>query len=150
MRVAPPLIPARTGGCRRGKRRTEVPLPDDVAEIVVDGVHVVRATGHERHRNEQCHAARRRARSETEHAARLVVELRRPLQSEAWRRHRLHRNLVVVADPRRALRIGQRRRPLRTAAADLCEREAPGERARDADDHQTLGAHFAPPAHRCT
>ena len=121
---------AWTARRRCGQRDVEPPLPDDVAEVVVDAVDVVRAAGHERHRHEQRHAARRHALSEAVHAARLVIELRCPLQLEAGLRQRRHRDLVVGAHPRRALRIAQRRQPLRAAAADLGEREASGQRRR--------------------
>ena len=60
---------AGTVGGRRGHRRVELPLPDDVAGVVVDRVDVVRAAGHERHRDEQRHAVRG-------HALRRAVQRR--------------------------------------------------------------------------
>ena len=80
--------PSGAAGCRRRQRRVEMPLPHDVAGVVVDPVDVVRTAGHDRHRHEQRHAARADALRQTVHAARLVVEFRLPLQVEAWLRQR--------------------------------------------------------------
>ena len=121
MRVAPAVMPPGHAAVAAGSARVELPLPDDVAEVVVDAVDVVRAAGDERHRHEQRHAARGHALRQAVRAARLVVELRVPLQLEARLRQRRDRDLVVGAHPRRALRIGQRGQPLRAAAADLRE-----------------------------
>ena len=123
---------ARRGGCRNSE--IELTLPQQVAKVVVDPVDAVRATSDERHRYEERHAACRHTLCETLQPARPVAECGLPLQLEPGLRQRRHGNLVVGADPRRALRVGQGRQPLRSPASDLRQRGACGEESRH--DHE--------------
>ena len=146
--------PDDASGCRRdptgarrrrcGKGGIKMPLPHNVAEIVVDAVDVVRAASHDRHRHEERHAARRHTLGESVHAARLVVELYLPLLLESRLRQRRHRDLVVGADPRRPLRIGQRGEPLRAPPPRLRKRNAPRHGGGNDREHHTLTAHDQP------
>ena len=116
---------ATTGTGSWRERRLEVPLPDDVPEIVVDPVDVVRAAADDGHRDEERDTGPRHTLGETVHSARLVGELRRPLQRKARLRQGGRGDLVVGADPAGALRVSQCGEPLRAAAAPGCARATP-------------------------
>jgi hypothetical protein len=139
--------PTAAASVSGAERRVELPLPHDVTEVVVDAVDVVRAAADNGHRHEERDTGCRHTLCETVDASRLVGELRRPLQREAWLRQRRGRDLVVGANPAGALGISQGGEPLRTApAARLRKGDADdsGESGYQ-DEKSRCSHHFATP-----
>src|SRR6185295_14282819 len=88
-------------------------LPEHGPSVVVDRERTVRAPGDERQRlAAEAEIADHDAGAERIELPRLIVERRLPSQLEPRLLHRLRRDDDVVANPRRALRIGAARDPV--------------------------------------